>query len=66
MSRVVRSVALSLVVTALAACSSSPMGPANSDYVNPNIDYVNPNIDYVNPNINRSAPTAMNYVNPNI
>lgn len=58
MSRVTRTVAFSLVAIALAACSSSPTGPVNADYVNPNIDYVNPNIDYVNPNIN--------YVNPNI
>jgi len=70
MSRVSRTVAFTLAAASLAACSSSPMGPAearcdarsgvcaNADYVNPNVDYVNPNIDYVNPNID--------YVNPNI
>ncbi|MEO6445519.1 MAG: hypothetical protein ABIZ91_00495 [Gemmatimonadaceae bacterium] len=70
MSRFTRIAAYAIAAASLAACSSSPMGPAeakcnvksgacaNADFVNPNVDFVNPNIDFVNPNID--------FVNPNV
>jgi hypothetical protein len=57
MPRAVRIAAYVAALTALAACSAIPTGPASpkcnpkpgSACVNP--DYVNPHVDYVNPHV---------------
>jgi hypothetical protein len=61
MPRSVRFTLFAVAAASLAACSSSPLGPAKDvcrrgdscstqDFVNPNADFVNPNADFVNPN----------------
>lgn len=64
MNRATRLTAYLLAAASLAACSSSPMGPAgaskcdaksgkcvNADFVNPHVDFVNPHVDFVNPHV---------------
>ncbi|MDP1859037.1 MAG: hypothetical protein Q8K82_10215 [Gemmatimonadaceae bacterium] len=70
MNRLTRIAAYAIAAASLAACSSSPMGPAaakcdarsgtcaNSNFVNPNVNFVNPNVNFVNP--------LVNFVNPNV